>query len=672
MIQTTKQNIRQLFAEIIELIKSEPAADDFFREFLSRIAEATNATGGEVFLQQESHLRSVAGLESPFAFLDTESDEAVAHREFLFRTAQGTQAQLLPPTELQNLPSDENRLARITQITVAAPLLFKGEGQGVVELFLPSPLALEDAARIGDFLQRTNALIEPWFAGQVTNELEHRQSQIDRYFTLAEVAHRGLDAELTAFNIANEARRLIECDRVSILIKRGKTCRLLAISGQDEIDRRSNIASNMETLTQRVLHGDSELRYSDGAEDLPPQIETALNTFCDETAARFVYVLPLRKSAQPRAEGEEEREHLSPEPEQGDIHGAMVIEHSAPLAGVEPAIEFARLHGSLAMENSLQYSRLFLLPVWRFLGRGAWMIRSRTLPKTLAVVGVLLLALLSLFVVPADFALEAPGALQPVVRHDIFAPEEAIVQQIHVNTGDTVDEGQLLVTMDSPKLRLQQTQVQGELARLEQDLVAANRGLLHGDTEEARRRQLFDDQKRLWVEIEHTRAQLKLVQGKLDSLLIHSTSAGVVTTWELQQLLRNRPVARGHRLLTVANSSEPWRLEVLLPAKYDGHVDLAESKLDSGEQLHVEYVLASDPGHRRSGTLASREPAAEMHPEVGHAIKMNVDIDIEKAPAIQDPLPGATVTAEVHCGKRPLGYVWFHQVYEWAQQKIFF
>ena len=33
---------------------------------------------------------------------------------------------------------------------------------------------------------------------------------------------------------------------------------------------------------------------------------------------------------------------------------------------------------------------------------------------------------------------------------------------------------------------------------------------------------------------------------------------------------------------------------------------------------------------------------------------------------------GATVTGKVHCGRRSLGYVWFHDLLAFIQAKIFF
>ena len=48
---------------------------------------------------------------------------------------------------------------------------------------------------------------------------------------------------------------------------------------------------------------------------------------------------------------------------------------------------------------------------------------------------------------------------------------------------------------------------------------------------------------------------------------------------------------------------------------------------------------------------------------------VRVAIDKEELPQRR---PGATVTAHVHCGKRPLGYVWLHEAIAFVQSKILF
>ena len=44
-------------------------------------------------------------------------------------------------------------------------------------------------------------------------------------------------------------------------------------------------------------------------------------------------------------------------------------------------------HSSTALANALEHQNLFLMPVWRALGKTRWILEARTLPKTLSIGG---------------------------------------------------------------------------------------------------------------------------------------------------------------------------------------------------------------------------------------------------------------------------------------------
>ena len=81
------------------------------------------------------------------------------------------------------------------------------------------------------------------------------------------------------------------------------------------------------------------------------------------------------------------------------------------------------------------------------------------------------------------------------------------------------------------------------------------------------------------------------------------------------------------------------------------------------------YVLATDPATQRNGEVTEVKESTEIHQEEGHIVKVKVAINRDE---IGDPHPGATVTGGVYCGRRALGYVWFHEAWEWLQTHVFF
>ena len=69
--------------------------------------------------------------------------------------------------------------------------------------------------------------------GRRLRHLADKQTLWEQLETFTRTAHEKLDVRETAYTIANEGRRLIGCDRVSVAIKHGGKCRIEAVSGQD-------------------------------------------------------------------------------------------------------------------------------------------------------------------------------------------------------------------------------------------------------------------------------------------------------------------------------------------------------------------------------------------------------------------------------------------------------
>jgi hypothetical protein len=148
---------------------------------------------------------------------------------------------------------------------------------------------------------------------------------------------------------------------------------------------------------------------------------------------------------------------------------------------------------------------------------------------------------------------------------------------------------------------------------------------------------------------------------------VTSPNDGQVATWDVAGLLGNRPVQRGQALLSVADTAGPWELELFVPDRRIGHVKLAQQQLAS--PMAVSFLLATDPAHSYTGRVRQVAMTSEVEPEVGAAVKVEVDVDRS---ALADPRPGASVVARIHCGRKSIGYVWLHEVWEFIQSRILF
>jgi len=163
--------------------------------------------------------------------------------------------------------------------------------------------------------------------------------------------------------------------------------------------------------------------------------------------------------------------------------------------------------------------------------------------------------------------------------------------------------------------------------------------------------------------------QLEYTKKKQDMLIVRSPIDGTVITWDVDRLLRGRPVNRGQILLTVANPDGEWELKLSMPEKRMGHIDEARSKLGEGEQLELKYIIETDPTSTHQGKVREIGDIAVTDEAQGHNVPIFVTID--KA-GLTDPRTGATVTAKIHCGYRPLGYVLLHDLFEWVDSRVLF
>jgi multidrug efflux pump subunit AcrA (membrane-fusion protein) len=183
-----------------------------------------------------------------------------------------------------------------------------------------------------------------------------------------------------------------------------------------------------------------------------------------------------------------------------------------------------------------------------------------------------------------------------------------------------------------------------------------------------------DEERQLAVEEEQLKqlqsgltTQLQLLQSHRRELRVASPIAGVVLTWNPAELLQDRPVREGQRLLTVADPSGPWVLELPVPDTAIGHILTAQKRGQA--ELPVTFLLATDPAvtHRgRVAQIAQNSDTTEGQPP-------SVLVTVDLSDAVPDAArSGAGVLARIHCGHRPIGYVWLHDLIDAVRTQILF
>jgi len=150
-------------------------------------------------------------------------------------------------------------------------------------------------------------------------------------------------------------------------------------------------------------------------------------------------------------------------------------------------------------------------------------------------------------------------------------------------------------------------------------------------------------------------------------LEIRSPISGQVLTFNLQRRLAERPVNRGDRLMSVADLEGPWEVELQIDDDQVGHVLAAWDAADG--QLPVSFLVMGQPQIRYRGRLHEVGSSSEVD-DSGHTV-VNAYAAVEgTTPA--GARPGAVLMARIHCGTRPIGFVWFRSLLEAVQRDLLF
>lgn len=672
-VEQTKQQIKSLVNEIATISKSDVPSEEYYPQILQRIISALAAVGGAVWVfDRERDLQLQYQINISETLVEPGNEDASRHNRLIKRVAGAGQSLLVPPYSGTTDSEAEGNPTRF--LLVLAPLKLDERTHGMIEIFQRPDSPPKTQQGYLRFLQQMCELMAEWLRGHELRDLGGQQTLWQQADTFARATHESLDLRETAYTVANEGRRLIGCDRVSIALLKGRKCKVESISGQDSIENRSNIVAALNKLATRVVAAGEPLWYDGKTEDLPPQIEEAIEDYVDQSYGREIAVLPLREPArdeareESKATGELDRDGSH----RGEVIGALIVEQiesDLPAELFRKRVNLVYEHGTRALANARRHNNLFLMPVWRTLGKASMVVRARTLPKTLAVVSLLAAVVLALIFVPMDFDLEAEGTLQPTVKRSVFAFSDGEVVEVLARHNMQVKEGDVLVKLRNRDLEVALADVLGQLRTnaAEQLRVSSEASIAERKFDSAEVNRLKGQLSELEEKQRALEQKQQLLMERREQLLVRSPIDGEIVTWDVEEKLRSRPVLTGQELLIVADPSSEWHLELLMPESRMNYLDAAMAKA-APDPLPVEYIMATDPDTKLKGTLVSVAARAEPNDEEGSTVKVRVRPD-ELSSLV--PRPGAKVTGDVKCGERAAGFVIFYPVYEFIVTSLF-
>jgi len=481
---------------------------------------------------------------------------------------------------------------------------------------------------------------------------------------------QSLDTKQTAYVAVNDGRTLIGCERVSIALKHGTETKMIAVSGQESVQHRANLVKAMAKVCDEVITLGVPVTYRGVVDDLPPSLEAPLADYLAESRTRMVMLIPIHESVDIIKDDMEIAGDIKPEEKR--IMGCLVVEQateSRPKPVVIERTELLKEHIETAINNCQKYETIFLLPVWRNIGRAIRWFKGRRIWIASAIAAACVLVSLALWLVPWTYRVEGAGQAMPVVQHEVFAPWDGDVVDVTVESGQRVKAGDTLLIIESDELDAEFIATETELLEKQKHVLSLSqqyRAVSNGGSSIEDEVRVQGELVKTRVEVQGIEKRLKKIKSRLQKLTVTAPADGVVATFQVKQLLENRPVRRGEVLIEVMEPDGPWRLELEVPEYRMGHV-LDALKKENGKQLKVEYVLATQVESSYDGTMTQIASRSNQSEEAGTIFEVYADINKDELPGLSI---GADVTAKIDCGRKSLFYVLFGDVVEFVQRML--
>jgi hypothetical protein len=704
VIERERRRLSQRLEEVARLCEADVNPPTFYGELLKRLLESmaapagavwTRTTQGNLQLQFQVNLKEVG--------VDRSEEGRQAHEELLrLAVSKPQQFHLLPHSGAG--PAQEGRAAPgnpTDYLLLMVPILLNDQVAGLLEVW-QNPGRPMNA--VPGFLQYMSLMAElgtRYQRNQMLGQMAGQQQVWTQLEDFSRKVHGSLNPIEVSYIVANEGRRLIECDRVSVAVRYGGRVSIDTVSGADVVEKRSNLVQLMRTLCDKVLTWGEKLVFIGTKDDsLPPPVLKALDEYLHESNSKLLVVQPLK----------DEREKDKTKP----ARSALLMECFEPPA--EPQQLISRLdvvskHATTALYNAVEHKRIPMRFLWLPLAKIQEGLGGKARAITLAVLVGVTLLISVLVLVPYPLKMEAKGDLLPEVRATLYSMTPGKVERFNVSPGETVAPNSQLV-------QLQDLQMGNKLATIAQEMVSAQRQahvfetLMSDPSTPPEKKTEYQSSARDQRDLaEHKQTELATLMKNLEAkrgsdlgeglMVIKAPSfspedAAKVTKQEwtvlnsnFHQELTGRNVQPSEPLLRLGAKSGPWLVELKIPQKHIGQVLLAMERPDTYRDangvpiLDVDFNLRSDPARKFKGKLSRDKVGGEANPshdDTGEAepvVVAYVRIDGDDIPE-DDRVPrelllsGTEVHAKVRCGKRAMGYALFYGVWEFFYDKVVF
>ncbi len=725
-VQKTKDQIRVVVENIAALAHAPIAPHDFVTAVLPKIASAMGAMGAALWQQlPDSNWRLISDFNLPPSLLDASASEHVrldapeesstfeqldfiesqlrkatqstphdqevpesksirqqpsaSHACVLNAVARERQPILIPPCEA--LLNRDRPANPTSELLIYAPLLIQKDHGNYWLQIVQSPSG-GPASQRGylRFVAQMADLMSDYFRSHRLRVFERDRG----YLSLAEHTMNdlaiGMDPKLGVAKLLKTIREHAHSEHAFLLRREShlRRWRVVGAAGLVDIDRRADGIAQIErvsTTFHAMFRMGGAMNVSQlpaGVDERDPDLTRLFNTFA---ISDLQWIKPLIAVVADSTHGDMHTSNPTSVriPCKQDV--AILLTWSGidkpPTRCFEQCGLIARL-GLSALQlpwwkSALQANHSINRNILSIANPTTWP-RVAKWCTSLAIMSVIL-------ALPVPIRLHATAVLVPLVQQHVYAPMDATVEAVLVEHGQTVKLGDPLIRLKSPSLTSEYEQTVAMQLRNSQRLEDIESRLLRETSLSSQQKDELEGERKSILSIRPFEwKELARLRKQLDSLLVVATVDGIVSTWNIQDSLRDRPLRTGQWLLSLHESDSTWILEAELPERDANEFRFAMDHLQNSPIATMTGMPQIQlPVHMRQGSLPRIEslPPGEFLSDPNAAmIRLRFEVDAESLPS-QVAVAGATARISIPVGRGPLlwalGKDFVHKVWSRVQ-----
>lgn len=692
--KAASRKIDEAFEEVARLAGSDIPPAEFFQDFLNKAVAGIDAPAGAVWLRTpQGFLQLQCQTNIEHVGLDNHKNGRQAHNELLRQAFQMGRPMLLEPFGTSGILEGAPAGNPTNFFCLLVPVQLEKETAGLLEVWTERQYDVRvQRTTFLSYLVQMAGYAAQYLRTQTGRKLVGQEQLWAQVEAFARDIHSSLDPTRVAYQIANEGRRLIGCDRLSVATVIDRKARIECVSGSDTVEKRSNLVMLMKALCDKVLKWGEKLVFQGTQDDsLPPDVLEALDEYLAESNSKFLVVIPQR----------DERQKDLP----GLPRSALIMECFEPPAATEPLL--ARLdvvsrHATSALYNAVELQRVPL----RFLWVPVAKVQNGLGGKTKAIItavsaGVAALALAMVFV-PYPLKLDANGVLLPAERQLIYPTHDGFVKAFMIDPNSTFEPGHKIAELYDQTLQSKIGALNDEIRTAENN-ARSTQILMAGANGKDPLQQL-----KLQGEYQKYKATMEARTRERDSMLkinnadprkpgvfyaeapkfVANQASNRKPLWtvldaDFREKHLNQYTKPDQPLVRVGDKNGPWELEIKIPQKHVNKVLQAFDANEADPKLIVDLLVTSHPTEVYKGVLYKSKisgqavPNKDDHNETSPVVVAYVSLDDEAIPA-ESRLPedllvaGVEVHGKVRGKNHPLGYSLFYGLWEFLYDKVVF